>query len=347
MKHDNLSIREYTAGDAPGTLKLFAEVFGKPRTAAEWNWLYMDNPHGKGRSLVGVSGDEILAHYGVARGDLNFRGKRIPAGQSGDAFVHSSLRRNGIFADLIDRCYKLTEEDGLEATYGIPNRLSYPGAVRYLGWCRIVNLSYFFHRIGFEKAWGSGADRIFKFFETGYTGLKTHANRLRYRRKLDVTVSSSVPEGLDDLLSNKRTYEVLAVWKDPQYLKWRYDNHPRASYLFHTGRTGGKIQAVLITRDLGDRIAICDLLHRDNDDVPSILLIDHVVGYYARTRVQKIEFYGHDAGFFQFVFSLCGFRQIPFSALVFGGRLLSNPDLEKVFLLPDSWTVAYGDSDVI
>jgi hypothetical protein len=210
-----------------------------------------------------------------------------------------------------------------------------------------VNLSYFYRRIGFRKAWGRGADRAFKLLMRPLAGSVMKARSLRYRSGLEVTLSSSLPGDLEGLLHNKRTYEVLALWKDPEYLRWRYEKHPDATYMFHTGRVGGKPVALLIARDCGDTIAICDLLHRDNDEVPSLLLLDHAVRHYSRSPAQKIEFYGHDAGFFRFVFTSCGFRSIPFSPLVFGGRLFSNPDLEKVFLMPDSWTVAYGDTDII
>ncbi|HNT42944.1 MAG TPA: GNAT family N-acetyltransferase [Syntrophorhabdaceae bacterium] len=346
MQQD-LSIRRYAVGDEPGILKLFAEVFGRNRTAGEWYWQYNDNPWGGGWPVVGVTGNEIVAHYGVARGDLCLRGRRIEAGQSGDAMVRSGMRRNGYCARLMDYCYQLTAADGLKATYGVPNRLSYPGLVRYSGWCKIVNLSYFFFRIGFGKLWGSGPDRVFKCLGGVSSALRMRARRLRHRGDFEISVSSSLPDGLEDLLRNKRTYEVLALWKDPQYLRWRYESHPDVTYLFHTVRTGGIPRALLITRDCGNAIAICDLIHRDNDEVPSLLLLDHIVNYYARSSAQKIEFYGHDAGFFRFVFTSCGFRSIPFSPLVFGGRVFSDPDLDKVFLLPDSWNIAYGDTDVI
>jgi hypothetical protein len=252
-----------------------------------------------------------------------------------------------LFVELLNYCYQLTAADGLEATFGFPNRLSYPGFVRYSKGCRIVNLNYFFRRIGLKRVWGKGLDRVFKVFNGGYTGSRVKARRLRYGRNLEITVSSSLPDDLDGLLSDKRTYEVLALWKDPQYLRWRYENHPGGTYLFHTGRTGGMPRAIMVTRDCGDTVAICDLIHRDNDEVPSLTLIDHIVNYSVRSQAQKIEFYGHDAGFFHYVFTSCGFSSIPFSPLVFAGRVFSNSDLEKLFLVPENWTIAYGDTDVI
>ena len=343
----DLSIREYAAGDESAILRLFGEVFGKTRTAAEWSWQHNDNAHGRGWIAVGEMGNEILAHHAVTRADLSFKGQRIVAGQSGDSMVHSSVRRNGLFVELLNYCYQLTAADGMEATFGFPNRLSYPGFVRYSKGCRIVNLGYLFRRIGFKRAWGQGADRIFKFLGASCAGLRAKARRLRYGNDLEITLSSSLPDDLEDLMRDKRTYEVLALWKDPQYLKWRYENHPGGTYIFHTARMRGTPRALMITRDCGDTIAVCDLLHRDNDEVPSLMLVDHVVTQYMGSPAQKIEFYGYDSGFFQFVFTSCGFKSIPFSPLVFAGRVFSNSELEKAFLIPDNWTIAYGDTDVI
>ncbi|MDP0941230.1 hypothetical protein, partial [Klebsiella quasipneumoniae] len=90
-------------------------------------------------------------------------------------------------------CYQLTAADGLKATYGVPNRLSYPGLVRYAGWCKIVNLSYFFLRIGFEKVWGSGPDRVFKCLGGVSSALRMGARRLRHHGDFEISVSSSLP----------------------------------------------------------------------------------------------------------------------------------------------------------
>jgi GNAT superfamily N-acetyltransferase len=347
MISDGLSIRQYEPGDEAGILRLFGEVFGKKRTAAEWNWQYNDNSHGKGWVALAEKEKDILAHHAVARADLCFKGRRIVAGQSGDSMVHPGMRRNGLFVELLRYCYRFAREDGLEATFGFPNRLSYPGFIRHSGGFRIVSLSYFFRRVGFGKVWGQGADRVFKLVNSVYTGYRKRARRLRYGTRFEITVSSQPPDDIEGLLSDKRAYEVLALWKDLRYLRWRYQDNPYGTYLFHTVRVNGTPRASLITRDCGDTVAICDLLHRDNEEVPSLLLLDHVVNYYARSRAQKIEFYGHDAGFFRFVFTSCGFRSVPFSPLVFAGRVFSNPEFERAFAMPHSWTIVYGDTDVI
>lgn len=347
MKPQELSIREYVPGDESGILKLFREVFGKTRTVAEWNWEFNDAMHGMGWIVVGTMDHQIVGHSAITRADLNFKGKRIAGGQACDAMIHASIRGKRVYTETRKRCYELAAAGGLEAVYCFPNRLAYPLMVQKPGWYKVVKLSYFFRRIGLRRLWGPKADQVFKFLSFLSARLRLAAKKLRYGKSLEITVSASLPDDVEDLLRDTRAYEVIAVWKDLDYLRWRYENHPACSYTFHLARSGGTPRGLLITRDCGDTIAVCELIHRDNDEVPSLLLVGHVVNHYIRSRAQKIEFYGHDAGFFQFVFASCGFRTIPFSPLVCAGRVFSNPDLEKVFLVPDNWTIVYGDTDVI
>jgi hypothetical protein len=69
--------------------------------------------------------------------------------------------------------------------------------------------------------------------------------------------------------------------------------------------------------------------------------------YYAKSAAERIEFFGHDDGFFDSVFEQCGFRTRYSSGFNFSGRVFADERLAKQFAAPQNWSVVYGDTDVI
>ncbi len=346
MTAGQVLIRGYEPGDEDGIRRLFSEVFGHDRTIGQWSWQYNDPGQGKGWISIGEMDNSILAHHGIARADLSHKGRRIVAGQAGDSMVHAKARGNKLFPKLLENCYGAAIADGLQATYGFPNRQSYPGAVKYLDKCKIIRLRYFFRRIGYRKVLGSPLDGLAKWCTGLGDKVIVKARKVRYRNDVRITTTATVPDDLEEMLAAKRTYDIFAVWKDPRYLAWRYERHPHHTYFFHTARTRGTPRALLITRQFSDVLAVCDLLHGDYSEEPALELLFHIAGQYRHTGVQRMDFYGHDSGFFEYLFGLAGFTSIPFSPLVFMGKPF-DPGLYMDFYSDSSWTIVYGDTDII
>ncbi len=340
-------MREYIPGDEAKLLKLFKQVFGVDRTTEYWNWRFKTNPQGHGWITVGEVNGEIVAHYGMMRNHLNFMGREIVVGQSCDTMVRFDQRNKRWFARLAARNYKYASENGVEAVFGFPNRNSYPGIVRTLEWHRITNLKYYISHNGYQKVWGYGIDRIFKYINKLLIKFRYLFNLITQKNGIKITVLQYLPDTLEDMLKEIRDYEVLSIWKDLRYLKWRYENHPDYRYLFHIISCGEKPEGLAITREHAESIAICDLLHRTKNVNQSVVLVYHILNYYATSLAQKVEFCGSDNGFFDAVFTKCGFGMVPYSGFVFGGKVFQNSRLEKMFIFPQNWTISYGDTDII
>lgn len=347
MEENATIIREYREGDEVRILRLFKEVFGLERTIDHWNWQFKKHPQGNGWVTLAEIGNKIVAQYCMMRNHLNFMGREIIAGQSCDTMVRSDQRGQKWFSRLATRNYKYASEKGAKAVFGFPDRNSYPGFMRDLEWHRIVSLKYYFYRIGFQKIWGQKIDRIFKYFYRILIKLKYYFSLLYQGSGVKIETLSHLPDDLEDMLREIRDYEVLCVWKDLKYLKWRYENHPDHNYLFHVISIQGRLQGLVITRDCGDTITICEVLHREKNEHQSILLLHHVVDHWATSSAQTIEFLGHDSGFFEAIFKNFGFQMSPYSNFVFGGRVFGDPALESKFISPYNWTIVYGDTDVV
>lgn len=78
--------------------------------------------------------EDPAAFYGVFPVRVRLNGKEYLAAQSGDTMTHPEHRGKGLFVELARRTYALAQESGIVFVFGYPNKNSYPGFVRKLGW---------------------------------------------------------------------------------------------------------------------------------------------------------------------------------------------------------------------
>lgn len=346
MNRPDPPLRTYRDGDGEDIVGMLNDIFGISRTVDHWRWQFFGNP--KGRSWITLAEDDmgkLAGQYCMMRTHLNHLGREVCAGQSCDTMVRADQRGKGLFVNMAEENYRYASGKGLKAVFGFPNRASYPGFMRRLGWERIVVLPVYRYRTGCRRIGGP-------FLDIPYRGVLSMVNGLRrvYNRKQTggaiIESSDEVPRGTEDLLSEIRNYEVLSIWKDEDYINWRYRKNPSLNYRFHTLRRGGELQGMIITRSAGNRMAICEVLHRSRNSAESALLLNHVIGGALSRGAQIITFFGHDCGFYDDLFARCGFKKRYSGNYILGGRVFDDPDLEKHFYNPHNWTIVFGDIDI-
>lgn len=340
------TVREYRQGDEESIVALFNTVFGTRRTLDRWRWQYAGNPQGLGWIQLGESNGEVVGQVWIMRHHLNFRGEEVCAGQMCDGMVRSDQRGKKWFVRLGNASSEYAASRGLRAVFGFPNRNSYPGLARTLGWHRVATLRHFCFRTGFRRLWGPWVDVLFR----GPLGVALALRAVMWRWLVggaDITASKELPAAIGDLLDESRNYEVLSVWKDLQYFRWRYEQHPDHRYLFHVLRVRGVLEGVAVSRQVGATTAICEFIHRTKEVNQAAVLLDSLLRYHLRRGTQRVEFFGHDDGFFESVFRRCGFTSSYATSFVFSGRVYGEGVLEQRFIVPQNWTVVYGDTDVI
>ena len=346
MTPNNISIREYKIGDELNINRMHNEIFGTNRTLEQWNWQFKHHIQGPAWITLALSKNETIGHYCMMRNNLNYLGHKIIAGQTSGSMIRSDHRGNKLSTRLILSNNKYAADNDAVAVFGFPNRDAYPGIMRNSGRHRIVTLRYYLHRNGFNKIWGAKIDRVYKYFYSML--IRLQYIKIRFLNKdFNIVVSSHLPDSFEDSLKEIRDREVFSIWKDVPYLKWRYESHPDHNYAFHILTVMGRIESLIVALDCGETVAVCDLLHRTTNTRQSVLLLLHVLNYYNSSTIQKVEFYGYDNGFFNVVFGACGFKIFPFSNFIFTGRIFDNTELEKRFIIPQNWTIAYGDTDII
>jgi len=345
MVVNNLFIRKYQSGDELGILKLFKNIFGVCRSLDYWNWQFNKNTQGKSWIMLAEAKNEIVAQYAMRRNNINFMGRNVIAGQSCDTMVRTDQRKKNLFTQLAQEDYANAIKEGLKVVFGFPNRASYPGFMRKLGWYKICNLKCYYYRIGLKRVLGKKADRVVKRFLAFPNRIKFIVERKLLNHDISIIVSSEITDHVQGLLEEVLNYEVLSIWKDLDYMKWRYENHPEYSYDFHIINIEGRPEGLAVCRNCGETIAICELIHRTKNVRQSVLLVRHLLKYYSNSLAQKVEFSGYDEGFFDAAFALSGFNAYP-SDFMFAAQAFNDERLEAMLIMPNNWTISIGDTDV-
>jgi hypothetical protein len=342
------TIRSYREGDEDQIRPFFEEVFEEPKPAARWQWQFRGHPKGLSWIAVAERGGRILGHHALMRQHLNFNGRELVAAQECDAMIREELRGGGFYTALGEFNYTQAVAGGLQALFLFPSRNSSPGSyplvIRRLLSRRVTNLHRYLKRVGLRRVFGP-FDRIRSAVAGAARAGVVTARRGRQLRGLSVETSQTLPGDCDVALKQIRDYEVLAIWKDPEYLRWRYESRPDRPYLFHALKRAGETHGLVVTRPYHDTLAICEVLHRRKNVTETAFLLDQVVAHARRAGLQVVEFNGFDNGFFDGAFAAAGFDVVPFSKYILIGRVVNAPDLEPFYYNAWNWTISWGDGD--
>ncbi len=344
-----VSYREAVPGDEHGLLALFENVFGRPRSQERWHWQYAASPPGAGAVSIAVAGGEVVGCAALMRQDLNHLGERIPAAQSCDAMVREDHRGAGLFTALARANHRTVVGRGVRFVIGFPNQESFPLLMRSLGRIRILVLRHYYRRTGTRRVLGSILDRASRPVVAAPNTLGLCLARLRLGGGYEVRTSTELPDDLHELLRAHQSQQVLSVWKDPEYLRWRYEHHPEHRYAFHVLRRQGAPLALAVVRERADSAVICDLIHRERRVPETAMLLRTTVHQYGRRPTcQRVVFFGRDIGFLTAAFQEAGFREEAHSVFVMSVASLSNDDpIARFVPIPDNWSISYGDTDVV
>ena len=181
---------------------------GQPRFPGDWaesywEWKFETNPHGDALIWVGEDDGRIAGCYIWNPVRIRLGAKAIRGAQSVDAATHKDYRGRGLFTDLARTAAEDVAESDLALVYAFPVEAASRGQVR----------------IGFEARWT-------------VTPLAPSATDGPIRRRADdfaLDRSASFDSEFDAFTPQERDGE-LSVDRDPDYLRWRYDQHPTREY---------------------------------------------------------------------------------------------------------------------
>lgn len=352
------AVRSYRAGEEHEILELWRLVFQRDRSLEHWRWKFKDNPYLGAHAALACTEPEkkIVGHYSGIPIKLNFKGDALLVCQCSDLIIHPDFRRQGMFLKVAKYCHDEFRRDGAGMVFAFLSPASYPGHLRHLNWKPITHLRQYWLRLNIHSGTGAlsrVANRCYRAL------LRTRLSFERYLLKhlpnnmtcrltngLTFHHSTTVPDGYDRLWDAIRYYEVLSMWKDSEYFRWRYDRNPDHDFNYFYLQKDGEILALaVVTADFGGYASICEVLVKNRNVLNGRLLINRILSWYAGGKQRKFRFIGNDVGFFEEVFA--NFRSEVWFGIVLCGEVFDNPELEEYFVRPSNWTLTYGDIDLV
>jgi GNAT superfamily N-acetyltransferase len=226
---DEIRVREFVDGDLPAVLDLMSLSLGQTavlqRTPEMFAWKHFDNPFGRSVILVAEAGDRIVGLRAFMRWDLGHEGGTIRCGRAVDTATHPDFQRRGIFRRLTLAGLDAAHGAGIRLIFNTPNDRSRPGYLK-MGWQQVAPITVQVRPKPF------------------------HAFSRRGEQAPDPTrvAPGSIPVDVASLPdpgpavagwgSQGRRAGDLATERTPEYLRWRYLNHPTARYRCVEGGDG-------------------------------------------------------------------------------------------------------------
>lgn len=324
-----------------------------PKSSAHLSWQYLHSPAGQGYTSVSVSdsGDDA-AIYSVFKVKAKVDGVLVDACQSLDTLTDKNYRGMGLFSKLAKDVYRRSDEDGVRMTYGFPNSSSGPGFFGKLGWIKLgfPPFLFFMNNLLFPLARATGK----RFF------LRNHVFLLvvmvtRWLSRNDTWRLAEKPDfspAYDVLWQAVSEQFNTCVWRDGDYMRWRYLGKPGCQYRYLSLYEGDGLIGVLVYVVLekhGGKIGyVMDLVVMPGKKAAARYLLASGVQAMSSAGVDVVLAWSAAGSVTRPAYSSLLFLPMPRRVqpikLFFGYR--PGPGMKRP-LSPDDFFVSYADSDTV
>ena len=222
------------------------------RAEALWGWKHFGSPWGKSRMLIAAdAADNIIGFVALMPHRLRVGSQVIAGFQLADLVVDARYRGQGIGTALFSKISDSPRGLKNAVLIAIPNRFSYPLILKQ-GWHPIDD---FYAQIRFSEPFRvalhlarSRFNVAKQYAEEDF--FKSGACVLGARRETSSLLSDSRTCNLIDTDQSCERNEGLALAKDVQYLRWRYQDHPAVHYYAVTHETQSQLDAAILFRTM-------------------------------------------------------------------------------------------------
>lgn len=309
------------ATDVDQCIALFRKVFNTEMSPEFWAWKYGD---GRGRAMIARCGDDVVAHYGATTRRISFMGKDARALQVCDVMVDPKERgvmtRKGAFFQVASAF--------LEAYFGYYNEHLLAYGFPNLRHMRLAE------KLGLYA-------EVARMVEIRWAPL--------FPRPRFATVARTLIGGRDDSRVLEKLWtqmkedlsEAIVVVRDPEYLQYRYFEHPHYRYdvMAVMDRLTGYPRGVVVMRREKKGCKLLDIVaHRK--EIP--LLIDYARRQTAHWGLAELSTWISSP--YADVFANTGDRQTITEVCVPTNIWTEGPSVEQ---LKDRWWLMMGDTDFL
>lgn len=169
---------------------------------------FLENPYGDLFMGVAFDNGKLVANYSVSPTRLVVHGQLVKAALSLNTMTHPYYAGKGLFVTLANAVYGELVNNDYDVVYGFPNYLSNRTFCTKLGWRNIYEIPT---------------------LELNVAGVK-----LDYEK--DAVCETKTWERLDPFAKSS---DLVYVFKDWEYVEWRYLNNPTNAYRIVKTENGG------------------------------------------------------------------------------------------------------------
>ncbi|NQU05360.1 MAG: GNAT family N-acetyltransferase [Calditrichaeota bacterium] len=354
-------LQKYSPGDENAICALFERVFGKPMGATEsmrhWQWEFIDNHLKEIFIKLAWDKDQLVGQYAANPVRMYANGRNIIAALSLDTMTDPQYGGLGIFKNAAESVYTDLDEAGYHFIYGFPNRNSIHGIIRNLKWHQIMTTPVHIRPIQIT----THISRHFRMKKPDslMTPIKSTLSHkeislLHKSRVYNLRVESEFGDWVDDLWQRCRDQHRLWVIRDKSYLNWRYIDRPESNYSIISAwcgaRSVGYFVTTIVEKGFGYTLFVLDFMVDLNFKNVAETLIRHIVKMAQFYRVGFASVLLTPGSRYRNLFRRHLFIQLPEilfpKPLYFGGRCFDK-SMEEVVFNSQSWSISWGDNDVL
>jgi len=356
------TIYNYTLGDEKEICALFEKVFGKPMGASEslrhWQWEYYDNPTTGIFIKLAKDNERIVGHYAVSPVSVCLDGRNMIAALSHDTMTDPSYAGLGIFRHTANAVYADQKNEGHGFVYGFPNRNSIRGFKKNLYWQQIMPMPIYIRPVGVIK-------NISKRLFTGTQPSAMMNNKENVFCKLSallsdessmykIKIEQEFGEWADELWQRCCHQHRLWMVRNKTYLNWRYISRPENQYvivsIWSENSAVGYLIMTYVTKEFGATLFVLDFLVDLSFQKAADILIGYIVKLAQKSGAAFASVLLTPGSKYRKLFRRHLFLPLPEmlfpQPLYFGARCF-DAALNDVVFDPGSWSLSWGDTDVL
>lgn len=352
----NILFRPYKDEDEVALLELYSAVNGEIQDKEHWfklrNWQYKNNPAGKPIYWLAEYEKKIVGQYALIPAKIKFGDRVIIGYQSVDTKTHPDYQRRGIFGKLALKSYECASADVI---YGFPNKNSYGGFVKKLGWLEVGALDALVKPLNIKNILQKyiSSKLLLKVGEASVniiTRIFYNTNNTPKVDNLKITKISSFDDRIDVLwreISN--SYNVMVV-RNKEYLNWRYVNVPDVIFTIYIAEMEGKILGYIVIKcekQRGLTIGrIFDFIVLPNQEIAGQMLIQKATEFFRDEKASLILYRLAGTKAYYKMLRNNGYIRLPFANR--GVRFIIRINTIKISRnMFNGWLLQTGDADTV
>jgi GNAT superfamily N-acetyltransferase len=356
------TIRNAVIGDAVGIAKLhdevYQKVYGRTNTpeaiwvgepGAWWKWSQIDTPTKRSYTFVAEDNGKIIAHHSGQLNWVNIKGKKELALISWGSMTHPDYMRQGIIRNMEERREKRAREERVVVFFSANTEMGRQANLSF-GWrdlgeldslVKVLSTRNWLQMKTRSKVVGAVFGRPLDF------ALKLYSQGNYPRKNADIKIVeiNSFDSRFDRLWAEVKESVPISVWRDSEYLNWRYVSRPGVKYRIFAAQDGDKVLGymVFICVERRYRIGqILDFLFLPGKETEALVLIDGAIAHLREVGADIAEFQAFKHSPYYRLFISQGFRRRGRGSLWMVKQLadIGNIDVYDV----RNWYLTAGDT---